>query len=98
MSLSALLTPTRERVWLGVGFTGQILFFMRFMVQWIASEKRKESVIPNAFWYFSISGGLVLLTYALYKGDPVFILGQSLGVLIYLRNLYLIRAKAKADA
>lgn len=70
---------------------GQLLFSARFVVQWLKSEKEKKSVIPTAFWYFSISGGIVLLTYALHKQDPVFILGQSLGLFIYLRNVQLIR-------
>lgn len=70
---------------------GQLLFSARFVVQWLKSEKEKKSVIPTAFWYFSISGGIVLLTYALHKQDPVFILGQALGLFIYLRNLQLIR-------
>ena len=70
---------------------GQLLFSARFVVQWLKSEKEKKSVIPTAFWYFSISGGIVLLTYALHKQDPVFILGQSLGLFIYLRNIQLIR-------
>lgn len=70
---------------------GQLLFSARFVVQWLKSEKEKKSVIPTAFWYFSISGGIVLLTYALHKQDPVFILGQTLGLFIYLRNVQLIR-------
>ncbi|MCB1592323.1 MAG: lipid-A-disaccharide synthase N-terminal domain-containing protein [Alphaproteobacteria bacterium] len=86
-----------ELMWLSVGFFGQALFFMRFFVQWIASERAKKSVIPNAFWYFSLSGGLVLTTYAVYRQDPVFILGQSLGLLIYIRNLYFLKA-ARNDA
>ena len=86
---------TGEHVWVTVGFLGQTLFFMRFFVQWIASEKRKESVIPVAFWYFSIGGGLVLLTYAIYRRDPVFIVGQSAGLFVYLRNLLLIRQKER---
>ncbi len=79
-----------ENIWLLIGFAGQALFFMRFFVQWIASERRKQSVIPHAFWYFSIGGGLVLLTYAIYRRDPVFILGQCSGVFIYSRNLWFI--------
>ena len=79
-----------ENIWLIIGFAGQGLFFMRFFVQWIASERRKQSVIPNAFWYFSIAGGLMLLTYAIYRRDPVFILGQCSGVFIYSRNLWFI--------
>ncbi len=79
-----------ETTWLIIGFIGQFLFSMRFMIQWIKSEKEKKSVIPMAFWYFSLLGGTTLLTYAIYKQDPVFILGQSLGIFIYTRNIYLI--------
>ena len=88
-----------EAIWLSIGFIGQFLFFMRFFVQWIASERAKKSVIPNAFWYFSLSGGLVLTIYALYRQDPVFILGLGLGILIYTRNLYFLHAsKTNAEA
>jgi len=80
-----------EFVWLLVGFGGQALFMGRFLVQWLASERQRRSVIPVAFWYFSILGALVLLAYAVHRRDPVFIAGQLLGVLIYLRNLHLIR-------
>ncbi|MFQ5642547.1 MAG: lipid-A-disaccharide synthase N-terminal domain-containing protein [Thiogranum sp.] len=76
--------------WLIVGFAGQALFSARFLVQWVYSERRKRSIIPIAFWYFSLAGGATLFAYALHIGDPVFILGQSLGVLIYTRNLYFI--------
>jgi lipid-A-disaccharide synthase-like uncharacterized protein len=72
------------------------MFSMRFLVQWISSERAKRSVMPIAFWYFSIAGGLILLTYALYRRDPVFIIGQSSGLFIYLRNLWLIRAEKRA--
>lgn len=90
---------TYEHIWLAVGFFGQCMFFMRFLVQWIVSEKRKESVIPEVFWYFSICGGAILLAYSIYRQDPVFIMGQSLGVLIYSRNLYFIhRSKNKKAA
>lgn len=78
------------KFWLILGFLGQFLFFMRFFIQWIASERQKKSVIPLAFWYFSIGGSLVLLTYSIYRKDPVFILGQCMGLLIYSRNLILI--------
>lgn len=77
-----------EYVWLAVGFIGQAFFFSRFLLQWIASEKAGRSVIPMAFWYCSLGGGLTLLLYAIHIGDPVFILGQSTGAFIYLRNLY----------
>jgi lipid-A-disaccharide synthase-like uncharacterized protein len=73
-----------------VGFAGQLLFSARFLVQWIASERAGRSVIPVAFWYFSLAGGVVLLAYALYRADPVFIVGQGMGAFIYLRNLMLI--------
>ena len=88
---------TVDNIWLGVGFFGQAMFTGRFLVQWLASEKKKESVIPLAFWYFSISGGIILLAYAIHKQDPVFILGQALGVVIYLRNLQLIFSKNSKD-
>ena len=84
--------------WLVIGFVGQALFGMRFLIQWIISEKRRESVIPLPFWYFSIAGSIILLSYAIHKQDPVFILGQSLGSIIYIRNLILISRKKKALA
>lgn len=70
-----------------VGYIAQMLFAMRFVVQWIASERAGRSVVPMAFWIFSIGGGLMLLGYALYRKDPVFIIGQAFGVFVYLRNL-----------
>ena len=76
--------------WTIVGFVGQALFSARFIAQWIASEWRRRSVIPVAFWYFSLAGGVTLLGYAIYREDPVFIVGQAAGLLIYSRNLYLI--------
>jgi lipid-A-disaccharide synthase-like uncharacterized protein len=82
-----------DRVWMGAGFLGQVVFFMRFVVQWVASERRGESVIPVAFWFLSLGGSGILLTYAIHIKDPVFILGQSCGFLIYTRNLMLIRRK-----
>lgn len=83
-------TLSTEQIWLCIGFIGQSLFFMRFFVQWIASEREKKSVIPHAFWYFSLAGGATLFLYALYRQDPVFIIGQSTGLFIYLRNIYFI--------
>jgi lipid-A-disaccharide synthase-like uncharacterized protein len=79
-----------SRAWLVVGFIGQACFFGRFLIQWIASERRKRSVVPVAFWYFSLVGGVILLAYAIHRRDPVFILGQTVGLLVYARNLYLI--------
>ena len=81
---------TIEIIFLIIGFVGQGLFASRFIVQWIYSEKKGESSIPIVFWYLSIFGGIGLLTYAIFRKDPVIILGQSFGVLIYARNLYLI--------
>ena len=82
-----------------IGYAGQLLFTMRFVVQWIATERARKSVIPVAFWFFSIGGGLLLFGYALAIKDPVFILGQGFGVFVYLRNLYFVyheRGKAAA--
>jgi lipid-A-disaccharide synthase-like uncharacterized protein len=83
------------------GFAGQALFSARFIVQWVASEAKKQSVIPLAFWYFSLAGGVFLLVYAILRHDPVFVLGQAAGLVVYVRNLILIfreRAEAKATA
>lgn len=82
--------------WLIVGFLGQLLFSMRFLLQWVQSERAKKSVIPVAFWYFSLGGSLVLLAYAIHRQDPVFILGQAVGLVIYLRNLFLISRERRA--
>lgn len=84
-----------ETIWLAVGFLGQGFFSMRFLIQWIASERRKESVIPIYFWYFSLLGGATLFIYAVYRLDPVFILGQGTGLFIYTRNLVLIYRRAR---
>jgi lipid-A-disaccharide synthase-like uncharacterized protein len=88
---------TSSAIWLGVGFLGQALFSGRFLIQWLVSEKRRESVIPVAFWWFSILGGITLLAYAIYKQDPVFIVGQGFGLLVYMRNLVLIWRKKSSD-
>ena len=82
--------------WLVLGFFAQALFTGRFLIQWIASERAKKSVVPVAFWYFSIGGAAFLLAYAVYRKDPVFILGQSTGFFIYSRNLYLIHKNKKS--
>ncbi|MEM0923901.1 MAG: lipid-A-disaccharide synthase N-terminal domain-containing protein [Pseudomonadota bacterium] len=86
-----------ELIWVMVGLMGQLLFMMRFMVQWIVSERAQRSVIPVSFWWFSIGGAAILLAYAIYRQDPVFILGQSLGFFIYSRNLWLIRNERRAE-
>lgn len=96
MTLTALadwwsrITAT-ELVWLTVGFLAQMMFAMRFLVQWVYTERARRSVVPEAFWYFSLIGGLMLLVYAVYRVDPVFILGQAMGLVVYVRNLYFIR-------
>ncbi len=89
---------TRLDWWVFVGFAAQGLFTMRFLVQWIASERAGRSVIPLAFWLFSIGGGLLLLVYALYRRDPVFIAGQAFGVFVYLRNLHFVLRERKTAA
>ena len=92
------LVTNPEQLMIVVGFAGQGLFAMRFIIQWLSSEKEAKSVIPIAFWYFSIGGGAVLLLYAIWRQDPVIICGQGLGLFIYLRNLYFIRRDAVRDA
>ena len=84
-----------EWLWLGVGFLGQALFSARFLVQWLASERARRSIVPHAFWLFSLAGGITLLAYALYRRDPVFIAGQGAGLFIYGRNLVLIRREVR---
>jgi lipid-A-disaccharide synthase-like uncharacterized protein len=84
-----------EVAWIVIGLTGQLMFSMRFLIQWVASEREGRSIIPIAFWYFSIAGGMILLAYAIYRQDPVFIIGQSTGVFIYGRNLYLIHGERR---
>lgn len=84
--------------WVVLGFVAQGLFTARFVVQWIASERAGRSVVPLAFWLFSIGGGVLLLTYALYRRDPVFIAGQAFGVFVYLRNLYFVLHERKSAA
>jgi lipid-A-disaccharide synthase-like uncharacterized protein len=88
----------REIVWIGIGFLGQFLFMMRFLWQWIQSERQRRSIIPIAFWYFSLAGGMTLFAYAVHRRDPVFITGQSLGLLVYARNLLLIGRERRASA
>ncbi len=87
--------------WVLLGFLAQVCFTMRFVVQWIASERAKRSVVPVAFWFFSLFGGGLLFIYAIQRQDPVFIAGQGMGLIIYIRNLWLIaneRRSAMADA
>ena len=92
------LATKPEQLMLIIGFAGQGLFAMRFIIQWLKSEGEGRSVIPLAFWYFSIGGGLVLFLYALWRQDPVIICGQGLGLFIYLRNLFLIFKEQRGDS
>lgn len=82
-----------NKLWITIGLTAQVLFFLRFLIQWIVSERKKESVIPIQFWYLSIAGSLMLLMYSIWRKDPVFIVGQCMGSIIYVRNLLLIYKK-----
>ncbi|GLQ05950.1 lipid-A-disaccharide synthase N-terminal domain-containing protein [Sneathiella chinensis] len=88
---------TVSQLWLGVGFLGQALFSSRFILQWIASERRKESYVPVLFWWFSLAGGASLLAYAIWREDPVFIVGQGAGLFVYTRNLILIRNRRRLN-
>lgn len=85
-----------EWFWLTIGFIGQALFSMRFLVQWLSSERKGRSVVPVEFWYFSLAGGATLLTYAIHRADPVFIIGQLTGLFIYGRNLQLVVRERRA--
>jgi len=87
-----------ETFWLVVGFLGQALFSARFIIQWIASERARRSIIPAAFWLFSVGGGATLLVYAIYRQDPVFIVGQAAGLFIYGRNIFFIWRERRGDA
>ncbi len=81
-----------------LGLLGQLCFCSRFLVQWIASERKRSSVVPTSFWYLSVVGGLLVLVYAVWRRDPVFILGQAFGLLVYVRNLVLIHARGGQHA
>ena len=89
---------TTELAWILIGFLAQVLFGGRFILQWLRSEKAGESVIPVGFWWLSIFRGALMLAYAIYRWDPVFMLGQALGLLGYVRNLVLIRRATRRAA
>jgi lipid-A-disaccharide synthase-like uncharacterized protein len=91
-------TSTTELVWLAVGLIAQLMFSMRFILQWIASERARRSIVPETFWYFSLLGGAMLFAYAVYRLDPVFMLGQGMGLMIYARNVQLIWNGRRRDA
>src|SRR5206468_8368320 len=86
-----------EAIWLAIGFLGQGMFFGRWVIQWIASERKAESQVPVSFWYMSLIGGLITLAYAIYRKDPVFIAGQGIGSIVYIRNLMLISRASQAN-
>ncbi len=88
--------PSTWDFWIIVGFAGQLCFSARFLTQWIWSEIKKRSLFPIVFWYFSIAGGTILLAYALHRQDPVFIVGQGMGLVVYARNLVLIIKERRA--
>ena len=84
--------------WIKIGFLGQAVFTARFLVQWVASEKKRASVVPVAFWWLSLTGGLILLSYAIHRKDPVIIAGQAMGLVVYARNLMLVEAARRREA
>lgn len=89
---------TIETLWVGIGLLGQGMFFIRWLVQWFSSEKQRRSVIPISFWYLSMIGAAVLLSYSIYREDPVFIMGNLFNSAVYARNLYLIHRSKAEDA
>ena len=89
-------TSNGDLIWLFIGLFGQTLFMMRFIVQWLHSERHKQSLIPVSFWYLSLAGGLIVLAYGIHKLDPVIILGQLPGTIVYIRNLIFIRRNGKS--
>jgi len=95
-ALGGAMNLNSHALWIALGFLGQALFSARFLIQWIASERARKSVVPVLFWYFSLAGGATLLAYAIWREDPVFIVGQGFGLLVYLRNLFLLRRERLA--
>lgn len=86
---------TTEIIWVGIGFIGQSLFFSRWLIQWVVSERKAESQIPVSFWYMSLIGSVIVLAYAIHKLDPVFMVGQGVGTLVYIRNIMLLHQAKK---
>lgn len=97
MGLDALDAQTWEKIWGGIGLLGQGAFTARFVVQWLASERKRETVMPVAFWWFSLTGGLITLAYVIHLGSLSLTIGQGMGLVVYVRNLMLVR-KAKRRA
>jgi len=93
-----MATIAVKDIWMALGFVGQVVFGTRFLIQWIATERQKRSVVPVAFWYLSLVGTVILLTYSIHQRDPVFIVGFSVNMIIYVRNLYFIYRNRPAEA
>ncbi|WP_333678676.1 lipid-A-disaccharide synthase N-terminal domain-containing protein [Dyella sp.] len=91
------MTLSNQALWIGVGMTGQLLFGVRFLVQWLYSEARGQSLIPPAFWYLSVAGGVIVLSYAIHQRELVFIIGESVTLAIFLRNLIMLRKRPESD-
>jgi lipid-A-disaccharide synthase-like uncharacterized protein len=91
------MTLSNQALWIGVGMTGQLLFGVRFLVQWLYSEARGQSLIPPAFWYLSVAGGVIVLSYAIHQRELVFIIGESITLAIFLRNLIMLRKRPESD-
>ncbi len=89
---------SEQTFWISVGLVGQALFSARFVIQWLASEKVRQSIVPTAFWWLSLAGGATLLTYAIWRRDPVFMIGQGAGLIVYIRNLMLIQQSKRRAA
>ena len=86
---------TTDMIWIGIGFIGQSLFFSRWLIQWVVSERKAESQIPVSFWYMSLIGSVIVLAYAIHRVDPVFMVGQGVGTLVYVRNIMLLHQAKK---
>ncbi len=93
----ASLHTTEDMIWLGIGMFAQLMFSMRFLIQWLVSERHERSVTPVAFWYFSLAGAVMLMIYGIQRGDPVIIFGQSFGFVVYIRNLILIHREKRRE-
>jgi lipid-A-disaccharide synthase-like uncharacterized protein len=91
------MTLDNQTLWIGAGLTGQVLFGVRFLVQWLYSEARGQSLIPPAFWYLSVAGGVILLSYAIHQREVVFIIGEAVTLAIFLRNVIMLRKQADSD-
>ena len=91
------MTLNPQSLWIGVGMLGQLLFGVRFLVQWLYSEARGQSLIPPAFWYLSVAGGAIVLSYAIHQREMVFIIGESVTLVIFLRNLIMLRRSPESD-